>query len=73
MKVERMLYYKELSEIINKAINCMQFCNRKNNGTVRYYYYRASKELIENYFNHGRISCDAYVYFKRRIDCGYWL
>lgn len=28
---------------------------------------------VENYFDHGRISCDAYVYFKRRIDCGYWL
>lgn len=59
MKVKRMLYYKELSKIINKNINVMQFCNRKHNGTIKYYFYRESDELIENLFDHGCISCDA--------------
>lgn len=73
MKVKRMLYYKELSKIINKSINVMQFCNRKHNGTIKYYCYRESDELIENLFDHGCISCDAYEYFKRRIYFGYRL
>ena len=50
----------------------MQFCNRKNNGHVKYYYYKASNDLIDNYFDNGRISCDAYDYFRRRVSIGYW-
>ena len=72
MKMERILYYIELSNIINENINLMRFCNRKNNGHVKYYY-MASNDLIDNYFDNGRISCDAYEYFRKRACIGYWL
>ena len=73
MKMERILYYIELSNIINENINLMRFCNRKYKGNIKYYYYIASNELVDNYFDNGRISCDAYEYFRRRICIGYWL
>ena len=73
MKKKRILYYTELSKLINENINLMQFCNRKNYGHIKYYCFIASNELIDIYFNKGRISCDAYEYFKRRVYNGYWL
>mgnify|MGYP000384442791 CR=1 FL=1 len=73
MRVKRIVYYKELSKIINENINLMRFCNRKNNGILKYYYYMASNKLINNYFDNGRISCDAYEYFLRRVYNCYWL
>lgn len=73
MIVNRIGYYKELSKIINENINLMRFCNRKNNDTVKDYYFNAIIKLIDNYFDNGRISCDAYEYFRRRVCNGYWL
>ena len=73
MKKERILYYTELSKIINENINLMRFCNRKKNGHIKYYCYKASNDLIDIYFDKGRISCDAYEYFRRRVCIGYWL
>ena len=73
MKMERIFYYTELSKIINETNNLIRFCNRTNNGNVKYYYYSAINKLIENYFDKGRISCDAYEYFRKRVCIGYWL
>ena len=73
MKMERIFYYTELSKIINETINLMRFCNRTYNSDVKYYYYNAISKLIDNYFDNGRISCDAYKYFRRRVCIGYWL
>lgn len=70
--VKRIVYYKELSKIINENINLMRFCNRKNNDAVELYF-NASNKLIDNYFDNGHISCDAYLYFRRRVFNGYWL
>ena len=38
----------------------------------RIFYYIASNDLIDNYFDNGRISCDAYDYFRKRVCIGYW-
>ena len=73
MKMKKILYYIELSNIINENINLMRFCNSKNNGHAKYCYFIASNDLIDNYFDKGRISCDAYEYFRRRICIGYWI
>lgn len=72
MRVKRIVYYKELSKIINEYINLMRFCNRKNNDAVEYHFY-ASIKLIDNYFYNGHLSYDAYLYFRRRVLNGYWL
>ena len=72
MKLKKILYYKELSKIINNIINSMRFCNSKNNDIIKRYYYYAGNEIIEYYFDHGRISCDAYEYFRKRVNIGYW-
>ena len=73
MRFKRIVYYKELSKIINENINLMRFCNRKNNDTIKDYYYYASNRLIDYYFDNGHISCDAFEYFRRRVCNGYWL
>ena len=72
MIVKQIVYYKELSKIINDNINYMQYYRIKNDRKARRFYYGESSKLIVSYFDRGKISTDAFEYFLRRIYKSYF-
>ena len=64
---EMLIDYKELSHTINNYINLIRYDITINDYSSASICYHKASKIIDFYFNDGKLSNDAYMYFMRRL------